>query len=205
MRFIRCAAAAALAITGAVSTAHAQAAQAPFKVAYVNSEVLLSVAPGRAAAESTFNIDAQRYQAEVQTMNDSLNKVIAAYQKREPTLTAAQKSTQQKSIQDLQAEFSAKNQQIQAQANQRQSELMSPVMETVKKVIDDIRVEDGYAMVLDNAPGGSPIVSADKNLDITDRVVARLRSTKAPVLPTATPTKPAAGGPVGVTRKPPTQ
>jgi outer membrane protein len=207
MRFIRCAVAAALAITATSSVARAQAAASstPFKIAYINSEVLLNVAPGRAAAESTFNAEAAGYRAQIQAMSDSLGKVVAAYQKREATLTAAQKATQQKSIQDLQSEFENKSQQIQQTANQRQNEIMSPVMEVVKKVIDDIRVEDGYAMVLDNAPGGSPIVSADKNLDITDRVIARLRSTKAPALPTATPSKPAAGGPVGVTRKPPTQ
>lgn len=207
MRFIRCVAAAALALTATSSVARAQSTQ-PFKIAYVNSEVLLNAAPGRAAAESTFNVEASGYRAQVQAMSDSLNKVVAAYQKREATLTAAQKTTQQKSIQDLQAEFEAKNQQIQQQANDRQTELMSPVMETVKKVIDDIRVEDGYSMVLDNAPGGTPIVSADKNLDITDRVMARLRSTKAPAIPAAgtTPTKPGStAAPVGVTRKPPTK
>lgn len=213
MRFVTCAVAAALALTATTSVARAQTAGQPgapaFKIAYVNSEVLMSVAPGRAAAESTFNVEAQAYQAKVQAMSDSLQKVVAAYQKRQASLTPAQRETQQKSIQDLQAEFQAKNQQIQQEASDRQNQLMSPVMETVKKVIDDIRVEDGYAMVLDNAPGGgSPIVSADKNLDITDRVVARLRSTKAPTLPTAaTPatSKPGATAtPVGVTRKPPT-
>ena len=56
---------------------------------------------------------------------------------------------------------------------------MAPITDLVKKVLDDIRVEDGYAMILDNAPGASVIVSADKNLDITDRVVSRLRATPA--------------------------
>jgi len=203
MRFLSSAAAALVAVTLASGAAQAQSA---VKIAYVNSDALLNVAPGRAAAESTFNIEAQAYQAQVQVLNDSLNKVIAAYQKRQPTLTQPQKDVQEKAIRDLQAQFEAKNQQIQQAASQRQNELMTPVMENIKKVIDDIRTEDGYALVLDNAPGSTSIVSADKNLDITDRVLTRLRASKAPVPAAATPTKPAStANPVGVTRKPPTQ
>jgi outer membrane protein len=203
MRFLSSAAAALLAVTIASGVARAQA---PVKIAYINSDALLSAAPGRAAAESTFNAEAVGFRAQIQALSDSLDKVIAAYQKREPTLTQAQKDVQTKAIGQLQAEFQTKNQQIQQAANQRQNELMTPVMENIKKVVDDIRAEDGYSLVLDNAPGSTTIVSADKNLDITDRVMTRLRASKAPAPAAATPTKPAStAAPVGVTRKPPTQ
>ena len=80
---------------------------------------------------------------------------------------------------------------------------MAPITDLVKKVLDDIREEGGYAMILMNDPGQSIIVSADKNLDITDRAVSRLRASKAPA---AAATKPAPNSPAGVTRpKPPTQ
>ena len=88
---------------------------------------------------------------------------------------------------------------------------MAPITDLVKKVLDDIRVEDGYAMILDNAPGASIIVSADKNLDITDRVVSRLKATpaaKVKAQETAPATKGAPPAPAGVTRppsRPPTQ
>ena len=61
-------------------------------------------------------------------------------------------------------------------------------------------------MILDNAPGASNIASADNNLDITDKVVSRLRATAA-AAPKTSPQKPGAPTtPAGVTRpKPPTQ
>ena len=95
---------------------------------------------------------------------------------------------------------------------QRQSELMAPIMESVRKVLEDIRAEDGYAMIFSSEPGASPILAADKNLDITDRVVSRLRATAKPSLPSASaapaPKPGAPAGPAGVTRppsKPPVQ
>ena len=74
-------------------------------------------------------------------------------------------------------------------------------MESVRKVLEDIRQEDGYAMIFSSEPGASPILAADKNLDITDRVVARLRTLSA-AKPAPTQTKAGAptSTPSGVTR-----
>lgn len=202
MRSILRAAPVALALA-AVLTGTAGAQQAPFKIAYVNTAALLDAAPGRAQAESTFAKETDSYREQLKTLNDSLNTVIQSYQKAEPTLSAAQKTSRQKSIQEMEQRFQERQNQLQQQAAQRQNELMAPIMEQVRKVLDDIRSEDGYAMIIANDPGQSVIVSADKNLDITDRVVARLRTLSAPKPAAKTGAVPA---PAGVTRpKPPTE
>src|SRR4029079_7142904 len=81
---------------------------------------------------------------------------------------------------------------------------MAPSPDVVKKVLDDIREEGCYAMILMSEPGQSVIASADKNLDVTDKAVWRLRATKAPAVPATKAGAPSA--PAGVTRpKPPAQ
>lgn len=180
-------------------------AQQPGKIAFVNTAALLENAPGRAGAEATLQRESEGYRAQLQKMSDSLNKMITAFTKAEPTLSATAKDTRTKQIQALETELQAKQLQLQQQFAQRQNELMAPIREQVMKVLDDIRGEDGYAMILANDPQASLILSADKNLDITERVVARLR-TIASRAPAAA--APAQGTPVsspsGVTRpKPP--
>ena len=101
-------------------------------------------------------------------MQDSINALLTKYQKDEPTLTAAAKDTKQKAIQAFETEFQAKQLKFQKQFDERHERSHGADHRPVKKVIDDIRVEDGYAIILDNAPGAGNIVSADKNLDITD-------------------------------------
>ena len=175
----------------------AQAQQSQFKMAFVNMAILLDNAPGRTQAESTYARETRSYSDQLKKMNDSLNTLFTAYQKAEPTLTAAQKETRQKTMRDLQGALQEKQQQLSQQAQQRQNELMAPIMEQVKKVLDDIRAEDGYAMIITGDP--NLILSYDKNLDITDRVVARLRT----VASTPTPkTGAPVSAPAGVTRKP---
>jgi hypothetical protein len=81
-------------------------------------------------------------------------------------------------------------------------------MEQINTIIDQIRNEERYAMIFDVGAQGGAVVAADTTLDITDKVISRLK-TAAPVA-----TKPAAGAPrpagaampapAGVTRpKPP--
>ena len=174
-----------------------QAAPSQFKIAFVNTAVLLDNAPGRSQAESTYARETRGYSDQLKKMNDSLNTMFTAYQKAEPTLSAAQKETRQKAMRDLQGALQDKQQQLSQQAQQRQNELMAPIMEQVKKVLDDIRTEDGYSMIITGDP--NLILSYDKNLDITDRVVARLRT----VASTPTPkTGAPVSAPAGVTRKP---
>jgi len=205
MRSISRATTLALLITGAAGVAGAQTV----KIAYVNSQALMEAAPGRAAASDLLNKEGQGYQVQLQKMQDSINGLYTKYQKDEPTLSATAKESRQKTIRDLETGFQAKQLEYQKAFDERTKEVMAPITDAVKKVIDDIRVEEGYAIILDNAPGAGNIVAADKNLDITDKIVSRLRATPAAKIAAPTATKPGAPAvPAGVGKppiKPPTK
>jgi outer membrane protein len=210
MRFMFRATAFALVVSGIAGVADVAVAQtatpAPSatKMAFVNTQVLMEAAPGRAAAESLLQKEGEGFRANLAKLQDSLQAMLTKYQKDEPTLAAAAKQKRQDAMQSFQTEVQATNLKYQQQFAARQSEVMAPITDAVKKVIDDIRTEDGYSMIIANDPGQSVIVSADKNLDITDRVVSRLRATAKPALPAAKAGAPAS--PAGVTRpKPPAE
>ena len=205
MRFSRI----ALVAVGFVFAAETAAAQqATQRIAYVNPQALFAAAPGRVAAESLFRKETEGYRTELARMSDALNAAISTYQKDEARLTAADKERRQRAIAAKEDSLRGRQQQLEQQAGQRQNELMAPIMESVRKVLEDIRAEDGYAMILSSEPGTSPILAADKNLDITERVVARLRTmaaarpTPAAATPASTGARPGApaSAPAGVTR-----
>ncbi|HET7584608.1 MAG TPA: OmpH family outer membrane protein [Gemmatimonadaceae bacterium] len=157
----------------------AVAAQGAPKFAYVNSQAILAQAPGRAEAEAQFNKEMDGYRQELKRMQDSLNAMLQSYSQNEATLTPAQKQTQQDAIRSKQGEYQQRAQALEEKASQREAELMRPIMDQVQKVIEGIRTEDGYTMIFDASSGG-PIVAADKNLDITQKVIARLQTTGKP-------------------------
>lgn len=195
---------AVLSMVLAASASVAGAQQAPTRIAFVNPQALFAAAPGRVEAESTFRKETEVFRSELSKMSEALNAQIADYQRNEARLTPADKERRQRSLAAKEDSLRERQQQLEQQASQRQGELMAPIMESVRKVLEDIRVEDGYAMILSSEPGSSPILAADKNLDITERVVARLRTVAATrpaasAAPAARPGAPASA-PAGVTR-----
>jgi outer membrane protein len=176
-----------------------QAQVAPVKIGYVNTEALMATAPGRAAAESLYNKEVVAFQKLQATWADSLKKQFDAYQKAEPTLTAAKKASEQERITKLQTDLNNLNTLGEQKIRQRENEVLAPLMEVVRAAIEEIRSEGGYAMIF-SGDQNSPIVAADKNLDLTDRVVARLKTKAA-----TTPANPSAMSPSAVVKKPPTQ
>jgi outer membrane protein len=170
--------------------AHAQA----LKLGYINSAQILAQAPGRAEAEAQFDKEVVAYRAQLQRMNDSLNTLAAAFDKDAPAMDSATRERRGKVVRDREAEYQARARALDSTMQTRQAELVRPIMEQVQKVIELIRSEDGYSMILDVGSQASVVVAADKKLDLTDKVLARLKT-----MPAAT-----TGGPVttpaGVTR-----
>ena len=214
MRLARLAAPLALAAAALLTArpALAQGAAAPVKIAYINSQVILQQAPGRAEAEAQFEKEMATYRQQVQRMGDSLQTLIADYNKAELSLSPAAKETRQKAIRARQEAYQKRTQELEEQAQQRQMQLIQPVTEKIQKAIADIRTEENYAMILDAGSNAGVVVAADTTLNITNKVLARLGVSPAttaanPAGPT--PAKPAGAplsAPAGVSRpKPPTR
>jgi outer membrane protein len=193
------AAAAALVFTVIAGTAQAQAsaASAPAKIGYVKTEALMAAAPGRDAAQATYDKEIAVFTLQQKKWSDSLQRLVDDYKKAAPKLTDPQKQAQELKISTIQSELDAKNQDGQQKMQARMNELLAPLMEVVKKAIEDIRVEDGFAIIF-SGDANSPIVSADKNLDLTDRVVGRLKTIAAKA-----PAAPSSMAPSAVVKKPP--
>jgi len=174
------------------------------RIAYVNPQAVFNAAPGRADAEAAYKKETDGYTAELKRMSDALTAMVSDYQKNESKMLAPEKERRERAIQAKEDSLRERQQQLSQQANERQSQLMAPIMEAVRKVLEDIRQEDGYAMILSHEPGNSPILVADKNLDVTDRVIARLKTLAAIKPAPGTKAGAPAATPSGVARpKPP--
>lgn len=200
-----------LALGFLVFGAAATVAQTPVKIGYIKSQTILANAPGRAAAETQFEKEMTTYRAQVQRMGDSLNTLIADYNKQEVSLSPQAKETRQKDIRTKEEEYQRRTQELQQQVRAREAELVRPIMEQINKVIDELRAEEGYSMIFDAENQAGVVVAADKNLDLTEKVLARLRAAGPPTSasrpagagPTQRPAAPAAQQPSGVQRPKP--
>ena len=154
---------------------------APQKFAYVDSRKILDQAPGRTDAEAVLQREYAGLQEQLKKMNDAVIKAFGDYQALPVTTPQADKDKRLKAVQDKQAELQQKQQEFDAQLTAHKDELMQPILDQIKIVLEDLRVEGVYTFIFD-AGAGASIVAADKNLDISDRVVAKLRTMPKPVI-----------------------
>jgi outer membrane protein len=184
-------------IFAGMAGAQAAPAASPTKIGYINSALLLQQAPGRAEAEAQFDKEVGVYRQQIQRMDDSLRTLMAAFDRDAPKLDSVTREARRTSISQREVEYQGRARGLDSTMQARQAQLVKPIMERVQAVIETIRADEGYAVILDVGAQTSVVVAADKRLDLTDRVLARLKSA-APA--SATPASGAVPQPAGVTR-----
>lgn len=177
------------------------------KFAYIDSRIIVERAPGRAAAESTFQKEYEAAQVRIKRMQDTLQAMVAAYTKSKPTITAVNQELREKEIRDKQQQFENTANLLDAQMQQRQGELVQPIMVQIREVLETIRKEEGYTFIFDVGANNSVIVAADKGYEITEKVIGRLKPVPVTAAgakgdSTKTPPLGARPQPSGVTKKP---
>ena len=145
------------------------------RIVFINSQQVVAAAPGAREAQQTLEREMGALRTQVQAMEQTLDSMMTAYDQRQVMLSPEARRQMQEEIRGRQREFQSRAAQMEQQAAARQAELIQPIMARVQQVIDALREERGYALVLDAAEGG--LVSADPALDITQEVLARLRTT----------------------------
>jgi outer membrane protein len=162
----------------AVPFAHAQnAPPAGTTFVYLNSAQILQAAPGSADAQRTFDRELGEWRQELEQQAAAVDSLVRDYQRQEVMLSPQAKEQKQTEIQTRQQELQNRRLELENQAQQRQQELLRPILERVTDLIEQIREENDYAMVFDISTEG--VVAAAPELDITALVMQRM-GTAAP-------------------------
>jgi len=152
-------------------TAGAAEAQA-LRIAYLNSQEVMSSAPGAAEAQAQFDREMQGFQGEIQQLENELRGMEEQYQQQQLTLSPEARANRERQIQAKFQEYQQRGNQLQERAARRRAELVQPVMDRITDVIEALREDRNYALILDVTAGS--IVSADPSLDITGEVIQLL-------------------------------
>lgn len=160
----------AVLFTGWVAPAAAQA-----KLGYVNSQKVLAEAPGTAEAQRTLESDMERFRVELDSLGKQIETMRTDLERQQSTLSATARQQRQQQIQQKMETGQRRFAEVQQLMQRREAELMEPIMKRVSEAIEAVRKEGSYAMIFDT---GSGIVAADPALNLTDRVLERLRATR---------------------------
>jgi outer membrane protein len=164
-------AALALSLPAAARSAQAQAAP---KLAYVDVALVMDQVPGRAEAQQAFEREATTIRTEAQRIQDSAQTALTNYQRQQASLTPAQRQARETAINA----YGQRLQALQERGARREQELATQFESLVRQAIEDVRTSGGYTMIF-AAGSNSAMLAADRSLDVTTQVTARMRTLAA--------------------------
>lgn len=154
------------------------AAAAGTRIGFVNIQAILKQTPGYAKAESTFAKELDGYRSEVQKLQASLDSSANDFEQQSTLLSPTQRTAKRKELEGQQEKLQQRTQELQQKAASRERELLDPIQARVNSVIEGIRAAGNYAIIFDVSAPGNGIVTGDKSLDITQRVLQQLQASK---------------------------
>jgi len=131
--------------------------------------------PGYAAAESTFFREFQAMRDEVQKLQQQLDSAVQAFDQASIALSPAAKDVKRRELQQLQDRITQRSSELDARARSRNQELLAPYQARINTIIQGIRAEGNYAIIFDADAQGNGIVAADPMLNLTSKVIERVR------------------------------
>lgn len=148
------------------------------RIGFVNIQAILKATPGYAKAESTFSKELDGYRTEVQKLQASLDSAAQDFEAQSAVLSPSQRTQRRKDLEAQQEKLQQRTQELQQKAATRERELLDPIQARVNSVIEGIRAAGNYAIIFDVSAPGNGIVTGDKSLDLTQRVLQQLQASK---------------------------
>lgn len=146
------------------------------KLAYVDSDYILSNIPEYADAQEELNALSTKWENEVKAIYNKVSEMYRKYQTEMVLLSEDQKRAREQEI--INKEQEAKNLQMQyfgaeGQLYQKQSELVQPIQEKIYTALTEYAQTKGYSFIFDLASGTS-ILYASEKVDVSDDVLDQL-------------------------------
>jgi outer membrane protein len=148
------------------------------RVGYINSEAVLAEYGPAQEAQQALETARGEAESELQLLNSGLQAAAEEYQQQAMSMTDQARQIREQELNSQQQAVGRRSQELEIQFQQRQAELLQPVMEGITAVIEEIRVEGNYALILDTA--SQVILAADPALDLTQEVLVRLQAANPP-------------------------
>jgi outer membrane protein len=141
----------AIAVVMFVSTA--MFAQSKGKFGHVSSNDLLLAMPERVVAEKAIQEEAQKLEAQLMAMSNEYQSKVSEYQASLSTMSPLIRDTKAKEIGDLEQRIQNFQMQAQEALQDKEQELLQPLIDKAKKAIAEVATENGYSYVFDSSVG----------------------------------------------------
>ena len=123
------------------------------KLGHINSQELISLLPETKQADIDLQDYAQSLETQISSMEEEYKRSIEDYQNNESSYDEITKQDKIAAIQAIEQRISNFQQNAQISLQQKQQELLDPIIEKVRKAIDQVAKDGNYTYILDTSAG----------------------------------------------------
>ena len=127
--------------------------QSGLKLGHIDSNEILALMPETDSLSQELKNYADYLDQQMNTMGMEYQTKLQQYQENVATMSDLIRQTKEKEITDLQQRIQAFQQSADQDLQNKQQELFNPLIEKVKKAIDDVSRENSYTYVFDVGTG----------------------------------------------------
>jgi outer membrane protein len=143
------------------------------KVVYVNSGKLLNEYQGMIDARTAYQLKANAWKANIDTLSKEVQQSIFSYEKDSPKMTAKERQLSQELIRSKQSQLAQYQQALNTQAQQEDQKMTGEVVTQVNAYLKKYGEANGYKIILAATEYGN-LAYAEEKLDITPEVIEGL-------------------------------
>ncbi len=146
------------------------------KIAYVNSDRILAEFDEAKEAQSKLDIEAKKMENEYRGMLTTLDSLSRDYERQKMIMSETRRQTKENEIGQLQQSiqrYQVEKLGPEGEIYRKQAELVGPVLEKIKSVIEKVGKENKYDYIFDTVAGN--ILYAEPVHDLTDKVLYELK------------------------------
>lgn len=147
-------------------------AQKNTKFGHINSNDLMQIMPGRDSAQTVLQGEVAELEETLKSMQAEAEKRYNDYVANQAGWTELIRQTKQREIQDMAARIEEFQQNAQKQLQEREAELLKPIIDRAKKAIADVAKEGGYTYIFDT--GTAAVLYDEGGDDIMPQVKKKL-------------------------------
>jgi outer membrane protein len=151
-------------------------ARGQVKLAFIDSDRIFGEYGKTREAQSSFNREVQELSRAAREKKTEVDELQRKLDQQGPMLSEAKRDQETQILQQKVSDYEAfiqKNWGPGGAISKLNEDYLRPILDRVHRIVLDIGNNEGYQLILDAADGN--IVYGDKTLDLTDRVLTRLR------------------------------
>ncbi len=145
----------------------------PTKVGVINLQEILANSKAGQAAAKKIEVKAESYKGKFKSEQDQIKKLEQEIKKKSSAWSEEKRTTKIRELQKAGREYKEKASDASFELKQLQEKELSPILETLREIVQSYGKSNGYAVILEKTPGPG-IVYFDKSVDISDDIIKEL-------------------------------